>query len=49
MTILNSNTPVAGRHPAATTLLFGTIGFLSGFMLALLVSAYSLYACIQVM
>jgi hypothetical protein len=49
MTILNGNSPATGRHPAATTLLFGTIGFLGGFILSLLVSAYSLYACIQVM
>jgi hypothetical protein len=49
MTILNSNSSAAGRHPAATTLLFGAIGFLCGFMLSLLLSAYSLYACVQIM
>ena len=44
MTVLGNNAP-AGRHPAATTLLFAVIGFLGGFLLALIVSAYSLYAC----
>jgi hypothetical protein len=48
MTIMNSNAPAGGRHPAATTLLFGAIGFLCGFILSLLVSAYSLYSCILI-
>jgi hypothetical protein len=48
MTIINSNAPAGGRHPAVTTLLFGTLGFLCGFMLSLLVSAYSLYSCILI-
>jgi hypothetical protein len=42
--MLGNNT--AGRHPAATTLLFGTVGFLCGFLLSLAVSAYRIYACI---
>ena len=33
MTMLNNSSFAAGRHPAATTLLFGTIGFLCGFLL----------------
>jgi hypothetical protein len=45
MSILSHNASAAGRHPAATTLLFGTIGFLCGFLLSLALSAYSLYAC----
>jgi hypothetical protein len=49
MTILNNSSFAAGRHPAATTLLFGTIGFLCGFLLSLALSAYSLYACIEVL
>jgi len=48
MTWLSSNSPSADRHAAATTLLFGAIGFLCGFMLALLLSAYSLYTCSQI-
>jgi hypothetical protein len=48
MTIWNSNPPAAGRHPRATTLLWGAIGFLCGLILSLLLSAYSLYACTQV-
>jgi hypothetical protein len=45
MTILHSNSPAAARHPAVTTLLFATFGFLCGFLLSLALSAYSLYAC----
>ena len=48
MIIMNSNASAGGRHPAATTLLFGTLGFLCGFILSLLVSAYSLYSCILI-
>ena len=48
MTIMNSNAPAGRRHPAATALLFATLGFLCGFMLSLLVSAYSLYSCILI-
>jgi len=33
MTILSNNSPAAGRHPAVTTLLFGTIGLSLGFLL----------------
>ena len=45
---LSNNTPAAGRHPAATTLLFATMGFLCGFLLSLALSAYSLSTCIVV-
>jgi hypothetical protein len=49
MTALNENSSGAGRHPAVTTLLFATIGFLSGFLLSLALSAYSLYACTELL
>jgi hypothetical protein len=49
MTILNNNALAAERHPAATTLIFGTIGFISGFLLSLIVAAYSLYACLEIL
>ena len=49
MTILNNHSYAAGRHPAATTLLFATLGFLSGFLLSLALSAYSLYACTAIL
>jgi hypothetical protein len=49
MTILNSNSSAAARHPVVTTLFFATIGFVCGFLLSLVLSAYSLYACIEVL
>ena len=49
MAILENTVSAAARHPAATTLICGTIGFLCGFLLSLVVSAYSLYACIEVL
>ena len=49
MTVLNSNTSAAGRHPVATTLLYGAIGFLCGFLLALVLSAYGLYAFVEIL
>ena len=49
MTVFSSNSFVARRHPVATTLLFGAIGFLCGFLLALVLSAYSLYACVEIL
>jgi hypothetical protein len=45
---LTNNTSAASRHPAATTLLFATIGFLGGFLLSLALSAYSLSTCLVV-
>ena len=49
MTILSNYSSGAGRHPAATTLLFATIGFLCGFLLSVAVSAYSLYVCTELL
>ena len=49
MTILNNNSSAPGRSLAATTVLLGTIGFLCGFLLALTLSAYSLYNCVQIL
>jgi hypothetical protein len=49
MTMLNNNSSAPGRQLAAMTILLGTIGFLSGFLLALTLSAYSLYSCVQIM
>jgi len=49
MTVLNNNTSTAERQPATTTFIFGIIGFLSGFLLSLIVVAYSLYACVEIL
>ena len=49
MTVLNSNSSAAGRHPVTTTLLYAAIGFLCGFLLSLMLSAYSLYACVEIL
>jgi hypothetical protein len=49
MTVLNSNTSVVCRHPVMTTLLYGAIGFLCGFLLSLLLSAYSLYTSVEIL
>lgn len=49
MTILNDNSSASGRHPAVTTIMLGTIGFLCGFLLALALSAYSLYSCVEIL
>jgi hypothetical protein len=49
MTILNTNIPATAQHPAVTTLLFGTAGFVTGFLLSLIVAAYSLYACVEIL
>jgi hypothetical protein len=49
MTILNSRTSAAQRHPAATALIFGAIGFVVGFLLSLIVAAYSLYGCVEIL
>lgn len=49
MTILNTNFSAPVRHVAAATIVLGTIGFLCGFLLALTVSAYSLYSCVQIL
>ena len=48
MTVWNDTTSAARRYPVAATLVFGTLGFLCGFLLSLIVAAYSLYVCIQI-
>jgi len=48
MTVLNNDSSTRARSLAATTILLGTIGFLCGFLLALTLSAYSLYSCIRI-
>jgi hypothetical protein len=48
MTVWNDTTSAAKRYPAATTLAFGALGFLCGFLLSLIVAAYSLYACVYI-
>jgi hypothetical protein len=48
MTVWNDTTSAAKRYPAAATLVFSALGFLSGFLLSLIVAAYSLYVCVQI-
>jgi hypothetical protein len=48
MTILNHNFSAPARRLAAATKVLGMIGFLCGFLLALTVSACSLYSCVQI-
>ena len=48
MTILHYVSSSAGRHPAVTMLIFGTIGFVLGFLLSLGVAAHSLYICTEI-
>jgi hypothetical protein len=48
MTVWNDTTSAAQRSPAATTLVFGVLGFLCGFLLSLIVAAYSLSVCVQI-
>ncbi len=49
MTILHYVSSSAGRHPAVTTLIFATLGFVLGFLLSLGVAAQSLYVCTEIM
>lgn len=49
MTILNNVSSGAAARPVATTLFFGVIGFVSGFLLSLVVAAYSLYSCTAIL
>jgi tetrahydromethanopterin S-methyltransferase subunit F len=49
MTILTNNFSAPGRRLAAATIVLGAIGFLCGFLLALTLSAYSLYSCVQIL
>jgi hypothetical protein len=48
MTTFSNSYSTVRRHPAATTLLFGAMGFLCGFLLSLVLAAYSLYVCVQI-
>jgi hypothetical protein len=48
MTVWNDTISAVRRYPAATTLVFGALRFLCGFLSSLIVAAYSLYACIQI-
>jgi hypothetical protein len=49
MTILTHNFSLPGRRLAAATIVLGMIGFLCGLLLALTVSAYSFYSCVQIL
>jgi hypothetical protein len=49
MTMLNTHFSLPGRRLAAATVVLGLIGFLCGFLLALTVSAYSFYSCVQIL
>ena len=49
MTMLNNISSATGRRLATMTVLLGTIGFLCGFLLALTLSAYSLYGCTEIL
>jgi hypothetical protein len=49
MAILHDVSSSAGRHPALTMLIFGTLGFVLGFLLSLAVAAQSLYVCTEIM
>lgn len=48
VTVWNDTTSPDKRYPAATTLVFGALGFLYGFLLSLIVAAYSLYVCVHI-
>ncbi len=48
MTVWNDTTSGAKRHLAATTFVFGALGFLCGLLLSLIVAAYSLYVCVYI-
>lgn len=47
MTILNHETSVVERT-ATLTIASCAIGFITGFLLSLVLAAYSLYACIEI-
>jgi len=49
MAILENTVSAAARHAVATTLICGTLGLLSGFLLSLIAAAYRLYACIEIL
>jgi hypothetical protein len=45
MTIVHNVSSGAARRLVAITLLFGMVGFVSGFLLSLVIAAYSFYSC----
>jgi hypothetical protein len=49
MTVLHNVSSGAAGRLAVTTLFFGEIGFVSGFLLSLVVAAYSLYSCTAIL
>ena len=49
MTILHDVSSSAAGRLAVTTLFFGGIGFVSGFLLSLAVAAYSFYSCTAIL
>ena len=49
MTVLHNVSSGAAGRVAVTTLLFGAIGFVSGFLLSLVVAAYNLYSCTAIL
>ena len=49
MTIIHYVSPGAAGRLAVTTLFFGAIGFVSGFLLSLVVAAHSLYSCTAIL
>jgi hypothetical protein len=55
MTILNTvssssaSSSSTWRHPALTTVIFATLGFVLGFLLSLVVAAQTLYVCTEIM
>jgi hypothetical protein len=49
MTILHHVSSSAAGRLVVTTLFFGAIGFVSGFLLSLVVAAYSLYGCTAIL
>jgi hypothetical protein len=49
MTILDIVSSSTAGRLAVTTLLFGAVGFVSGFLLALVVAAHSLYSCTAIL
>jgi hypothetical protein len=49
VTITHNVSSSAATRPALTTLFFGVVGFVSGFLLSLVVAAYSLYSCTAIL
>jgi hypothetical protein len=49
VTIIYNVSSSAATRPALTTLSFGGIGFVSGFLLSLAVAAHSLYSCTAIL